>query len=49
MAYLFILDLSNKIQELVTTGDEAKGELEKIRAILHKVSVFISGGDKIAV
>lgn len=45
---VYIRYLYNKIQELAIAENEAKSELEKIRAILRKVSVFISGGDKIA-
>lgn len=45
---VYIRYLYNKIQELAAIGNEAKEELNKIYAILRKVSVLISGGDKIA-
>lgn len=44
---VYIRYLYNKIQELVAAGNEAKDELENINSTLRKVSVFISGGDKI--
>lgn len=45
---VYIRYLYNKIQELTAAGSETKEELNKIRATLRKVSVLISGGDKIA-
>lgn len=44
---VYIRYLYNKIQELAAVENKDKGELEKINSTLRKVSVFISGGDKI--
>ena len=40
--------LYNKMQELTFAGEIGKAELKRIRSILRQVSVFISGGDKVA-
>lgn len=40
--------LYTKMQELSAAEEEGRAELENIRSILRRVSVFISGGDTIA-